>query len=63
MATFLREGKVIQKEVDVDEALDVPVITEALMRWRRDYNKFRPDSSLGDLTPHGFAEQSRRKVA
>ena len=25
--------------------------------WRRDYNSFRPHSSLGDLTPDQFAEE------
>ena len=31
--------------------------------WRKDYNGFRPHSSLGDLTPEEFAEKSRRWVA
>jgi aliphatic sulfonates family ABC transporter substrate-binding protein len=35
LATFLLEEKVISKEVDVSEALDVSVITEALRTWKR----------------------------
>ena len=31
--------------------------------WRREYNEFRPHSSLGDLTPRDFAKQQRRRVA
>jgi hypothetical protein len=31
----LLEEKVISKEVDVSEALDVSVITEALRTWKR----------------------------
>lgn len=31
--------------------------------WRRDYNEFRPHSSLGNKTPSEFAEQHRRMVA
>ena len=34
LATFLFEEKVISKEVDVSEALDVSVITEALRTWK-----------------------------
>jgi hypothetical protein len=35
LATFLFEEKVISKEVDVSEALDVSVVTEALRTWKR----------------------------
>jgi aliphatic sulfonates family ABC transporter substrate-binding protein len=34
LATFLFEEKVISKEVDVSEALDVSVVTEALRTWK-----------------------------
>ena len=30
---------------------------EKIKMWRKDYNEFRPHSSLGDLTPRQFAEQ------
>jgi putative transposase len=30
--------------------------------WRIEYNTERPHSSLGKLTPAGFAMQSRRKT-
>ena len=35
LATFLFEEKIISKEVDVSEALDVSIITEALRTWKR----------------------------
>lgn len=31
--------------------------------WRKDYNEFRPHSSIENMTPNEFAEQSRRRVA
>ena len=31
--------------------------------WRKEYNEFRPHSSLSDLTPRNFAKRERRKVA
>ena len=31
--------------------------------WRKEYNEFRPHSSLGDMTPRDFAKKQRRKVA
>jgi len=34
LASFLLEEKIIQKEVDLDKALDVSVITEALETWK-----------------------------
>jgi len=35
LAKFLLEQELIQKEVDVDEALDASVISEALRTWKR----------------------------
>ena len=35
LARFLLEEKVISKEVDVSEALEVSAITEALKTWKR----------------------------
>jgi len=31
--------------------------------WRKDYNDFRPHSSLENMTPNEFAKQSHKKVA
>jgi putative transposase len=31
--------------------------------WRKEYNEFRPHSSLGDLTPRDFARRQARRVA
>lgn len=33
---------------------------EKIERWRKDYNHFRPHSSLGDATPAQYAEQIRK---
>jgi putative transposase len=30
----------------------------AIGAWRLDYNRFRPQSSLGDLTPEEYAERA-----
>jgi hypothetical protein len=35
LATFLLDEKFIPKEVDVSEALDASVITEALRTWKK----------------------------
>jgi putative transposase len=32
---------------------------EKIERWRRDYNEFRPHSSLGNLTPQQFVNNTR----
>ena len=31
--------------------------------WQKEYNEFRPHSSLGDLTPRDFARKQARRVA
>ena len=31
--------------------------------WRKEYNEFRPHSSLGDMTPRDFARKQARRVA
>jgi len=37
-----------------DTLLEARVLTE---RWCREYNRYRPHSSLGGLTPRQFAER------
>ncbi len=32
---------------------------EKIIAWKEDYNRHRPHSSLGNLTPPGFALKSR----
>jgi hypothetical protein len=35
---------------------------EKIEKWRRDYNEFRPHSTLGDLTPHEFIDNFRKSM-
>ena len=34
---------------------------EKIEKWRVDYNEFRPHSSLGNLTPREFADESKAR--
>jgi len=43
--------------------LSIEDAREKIENWRKDYNGFRPHSSLGDMTPDEFAEKSRQRVA
>ena len=43
--------------LNVNWFLSIEDAKEKIELWRRDYNEFRPHSSLGDLTPQQFAEQ------
>ncbi len=36
---------------------------EKIEAWRRDYNEFRPHSSLGNMTPHDFARSRAAEKA
>lgn len=49
--------------LNVNWFLSIQDARQKIEAWRRDYNEFRPHSSLGDMTPHEFAAQSRREVA
>jgi putative transposase len=35
---------------------------EKIEKWRRDYNEFRPHSSLGDLTPRQFIDNLEKSL-
>ena len=35
---------------------------EKIERWRKDYNEFRPHSSLGDLTPQQFLDKFSTRI-
>ena len=37
--------------------LSLPDAREKIEVWRKDYNSFRPHSSLGDLTPNEYLSQ------
>jgi len=49
--------------LNVNWFLSIEDAREKIESWRKDYNGFRPHSSLGDLTPNEFAKQSHKKVA
>jgi len=40
--------------LNVNWSLSMEDAQEKIEKWRRDYNEFRPHSSLGDLTPEQF---------
>jgi len=42
--------------------LSIEDASSKLEVWRRDYNEFRPHSSLGNMTPNDFA-RSQLEVA
>jgi transposase InsO family protein len=35
---------------------------EKIEKWRKDYNEFRPHSSLGDLTPRQFVDKYKSSL-
>jgi putative transposase len=43
--------------LNVNWFLSIEDAREKIEMWRKDYNEFRPHSSLGDLTPWQFTEQ------
>ena len=49
--------------LNVNWFMSIEDAREKIEIWRKDYNGFRPHSSLGDMTPDEFAEKSRRRVA
>ena len=68
---FIRPGKPVENAVIEsfngrfrDECLNTNVFVslhdarQKIEAWRIDYNEHRPHSSLGDLTPREFAEQT-----
>jgi len=42
--------------LNVNWILSMEDAQEKIERWRKDYNEFRPHSSLGDLTPRQFVD-------
>jgi putative transposase len=45
--------------LNVNWFLSMEDAKEKIEKWRRDYNGFRPHSSLGDLTPEQFIDKYR----
>ena len=48
--------------LNVNWFLSMEDAREKIEKWREDYNKFRPHSSLGDLTPRQFADKFTRRI-
>jgi hypothetical protein len=53
-------GRMRDELLDGELFLHLDEMKYVVERWRMDYNHYRPHSSLGYLTPAGFAEQCRR---
>lgn len=49
--------------LNVNWFLSIEDAKKKIETWRRDYNEFRPHSSLENMTPSQFAETCRPKVA
>jgi putative transposase len=49
--------------LNVNWFLSIEDAREKIENWRKDYNRFRPHSSLDDMTPDEFTKLSRRRVA
>ncbi len=74
--SFARPGKPVDKAfiwssngsfrdecLNVNWFLSIQDARQKIETCRKDHNEFRPHTLFGDMTPHEFAEQSRRKAA
>jgi len=52
----------VQKEIFHAQVLSMEDAREKIEKWRRDYNEFRPHSSLGDLTPQQFVDKYKGRL-
>ena len=48
--------------LNVNWFLSMEDAREKVEKWRRDYNEFRPHSSLGDLTPRQFVDKYKSRL-
>jgi putative transposase len=48
--------------LNVNWFLSMEDAREKIEKWRRDYNEFRPHSSLGDLTPRQFVDKYKNSI-
>jgi transposase InsO family protein len=48
--------------LNVNWFLSMEDAREKIKKWRRDYNEFRPHSSLEDLMPRQFADKFTRRI-
>jgi putative transposase len=56
-------GSFMDECLNVDWFLFIEDARDKIENWRKDYNGFRPHSSLENMTPNEFAEQCRQRVA
>lgn len=56
-------GSFRDARLNVNWFLSMEDARDKIEAWRRDYNEYRPHSSLGDMTPAYFAEISALKEA
>jgi putative transposase len=74
--SFSRPGKPVDKAFiesfngsfrdecfNVNWFLSIQDARQKIETWRRDYNEFRPHSSIGDMRPQEFAGQNDQKAA
>ena len=54
-------GSLRDECLNVNWFLSLEDAQQKLSVWREDYNSYRPHSSLGNLTPNEFIENSRKK--
>jgi len=52
-------GSLRDECLNVNWFLSMEDAQEKIEKWRRDYNEFRPHSSLGDLTPEQFVAKNK----
>ena len=48
--------------LNVNWFLSMEDAREKIEKWRKDYNEFRPHSSLGDLTPRQFVDKFSTRI-
>ena len=54
-------GRLRDECLNVHQFLSIADAQAKIEAWRRDYNEVRPHSSLGDLTPREFIEESQEQ--
>ena len=55
-------GSFRDERLNVNWFLSMEDAREKIEKWRRDYNEFRPHSSLGDLTPRQFVDNLEKSL-
>jgi putative transposase len=55
-------GSLRDECLNVNWFLSMDDAREKIDKWRRDYNEFRPHSSLGDLTPRQFVDKYKNRT-